>query len=612
MPDVVQFAPDGVTRFALGQEPCPDSITTGGVPLGYDKIVNAGQADLVATPANGIVDYAEARASLGLHESHDFRFETRPLLQDARSVLESGYTNPLQRVAYVGAYGSFTDPVTVVCGQTDGPLAVEVWIEVTNHGETPLAVQVDYSIPLSRRVVEATQHTAPILPDATGRVELRIPKTNDWTWAGEPEIELQVSDAFALLDTCSASLASVSMSAATANPLYNAHAESLVNLLAHGRVDAKIFYEAYNGRGNPVPVDGTLQILDSLGLPLATDSKLHHRGWESFTLSLPDAYQVALRSPAGDLRAQDILNVVLEAPPAPGPLGGLLLDPAPPVVEEAAYLHRLLPNFLPDVYDEAYATLNVPFGAGGDVYPDIRAALNEGLAPRLVDDQGTPAPSDDEPTLLEYNVVVIGSDVDANALTPAGFKDAVRDWVYAGGLLIVLGSSDVGPHWLEPLFDGGLGDASGPISVPDPEHPLLLWPHEVAAATYGHHGLAWEYGSAEDAARFDHVVTLGDDDLTALSKNGAFGRGRVLLSAHQPFDLGDHTGAACEPATLGPDCAGLRLLHNYLTVGLHELYVQYGPTIPAGAIAGASSRIAQVYHPGLAVVVDIEFILYVF
>ncbi|MFA5944912.1 MAG: hypothetical protein WC876_10655, partial [Candidatus Thermoplasmatota archaeon] len=76
---------------------------------------------------------------------------------------------------------------------------------------------------------------------------------------------------------------------------------------------------------------------------------------------------------------------------------------------------------LPDVL--LLTALGVP-SLAGDVYPDIKSYLDANLPSRLA----------------QYDIIIVGSGVEHSSLTANAVKDGIRDWVLAGGMLVMMGS----------------------------------------------------------------------------------------------------------------------------------------------------------------------------
>lgn len=204
----------------------------------------------------------------------------------------------------------------------------------------------------------------------------------------------------------------------------------------------------------------------------------------------------------------------------------------------------------------------------GDVYPDQKAYLDANLPGRLA----------------RYDIVVVGSGVDQSALTSNAVKGGFRDWVLGGGTLVVLGSSSQNFQWIQPLFALGVSTANGAPTAPDVSHPILKEPFELDWPHYDNHGLTWDIKDAGAGAHYDdfiHVIVQGGDDVLAVSKEGAFGAGRIILTTYMPREIA---------STLGQPEA----THFFENVALYadhaQLYLDYGPTAPPDTTVSVAVR----------------------
>lgn len=206
----------------------------------------------------------------------------------------------------------------------------------------------------------------------------------------------------------------------------------------------------------------------------------------------------------------------------------------------------------------------------------------------------------------EYDMVIIGSEVDHNSFTPAEVKDAMRDYVdvHGGRLMILGGQGNV--EWLERLFDVGVGGGSGGVSVPDTTHPILTLPNSLDYTSLVTPASVYEVGGA-DAALFSTVIGDGDDDqYLAVAREGAWGHGSsedgsVILSSYMPYQLSDSEEVR-------------RFFANGVVYGkFHYLYLEVGPTVPDGEAVASVVRTAtmNMYREGDANYTEMAFIMYV-
>lgn len=210
--------------------------------------------------------------------------------------------------------------------------------------------------------------------------------------------------------------------------------------------------------------------------------------------------------------------------------------------------------------------VNEPF-LDGDVYPDDKAYLTATLPGRLA----------------QYDILVIGSGVDHSSLTPDAIKNGIRDWVLGGGELVVLGTESTG-SWLQPLFHVGQDSANGAPSATDSGHPLLHQPYDLAWTSYDNHGKAWDIKSQGSGARyedFSHVVMADGGTILAISNEGAFGTGRIVLSNYLVREIAASFGAA----------EASHFFINIIAMEEHkDLYLDYGPAIPKGVASAVAVR----------------------
>ncbi|HLE48043.1 MAG TPA: hypothetical protein VI818_07075 [Candidatus Thermoplasmatota archaeon] len=110
-PDIAFFVPESVEqgRFGLGEERCEPSYSESQrrMRLSFRKIDNiySGNETLSLDQNPGVVDYPEARASLGL-DADSFGFHVRgwPVLSNVRQMLRDGQRDPNMRVLYWADY----------------------------------------------------------------------------------------------------------------------------------------------------------------------------------------------------------------------------------------------------------------------------------------------------------------------------------------------------------------------------------------------------------------------------------------------------------------------------------------------------------------------------
>lgn len=204
----------------------------------------------------------------------------------------------------------------------------------------------------------------------------------------------------------------------------------------------------------------------------------------------------------------------------------------------------------------------------GDVYPDIKSYLDDNLPSRL----------------SQYDLLIVGSGVQHSTLTSNAVKDGIRDWVLAGGMLVVMGSPSMAYQWMQPLFHSGISTVNGAAMAPDVSHPLLKEPNELAWPSYNSYGKGWDIkdtGSGANYDDFSHVIVQGGEDVLAISKDGAFGSGRILLTTYLPREIA---------ATMGIGEAMGFIENILLFADRANLYLEYGPAAPIGSQVSVAVR----------------------
>lgn len=296
-------------------------------------------------------------------------------------------------------------------------------------------------------------------------------------------------------------------------------------------------------------------------------------------LSLP-AQTVALSTPAtmlGQHQAQLNLTIGPQAQQERAALTNLGLRFTNTVHVTASLPVSVALPLLPDPPLLTYLGLSF---VAGDVYPDNKQYLDAALPARLAN----------------YDVLVIGSGIDQSTLTSSVTKDGIRDWVLAGGTLVVFGSNSQNFQWLQPLFSVGTANVNGGAFAPDIAHPLLHEPNELNWDAYDNHGLGWDIKSTGSGAHyndFTHVVVEDGEDVLAVSNQGAFGAGRIFLTTYRGGEIAQQQGLA----------EAMGFVENILLYTEKEhLYLEYGPQIPDGQAVAATIRQSLLFDDELGVV----------
>jgi fibronectin type 3 domain-containing protein len=177
-----------------------------------------------------------------------------------------------------------------------------------------------------------------------------------------------------------------------------------------------------------------------------------------------------------------------------------------------------------------------------------------------------------------YDVVVLGSDVNPAALRAPDVSEALAGFVARGGHLLAMGGQP-DASWLAPVFHAGTRDAPTGIGSPDPTHPLLDTPNQLAWHDYAPRG-AWDLSASPERALFVPILGGGQGDLLLASTLGAFpNNGTVVLSAYSPWTMDARQGAA--------------FFANTITYSRYvHLFVDFGPQVPAGQTVTSVTRSA--------------------
>jgi hypothetical protein len=615
------FDPDGVSdagvgRFGLGEEEC---LRDGNDPrarnnLSYSKLYNLFYNREDADSGNGYVDYDEAKNSLGLEDEQDFHVRTWPVLATVAQILGQGFQDPTIRPLYIGDYhdpASVTEEVPYSYSVVDGTSTVTIKLTITNDGLTASIFATLFEIPLDKNNVGFTLHTPLLQSGQSHTVQFTLRKSSDWDWNKDTEkwITFEIQDRDGSVGDGKIDLSNVNMNYLTAQT--NVFVESDDMYWAKdsaSSVTIKMNHLAFSGDGSKKKFsDWKLVTTTPLGVPLTTVTLADDvfDGVSSQTAVLTGAYKGDVKN---DLLLAswniDYMNVVASDSVVYGytTLLGSEYIPATSVASEGAYIDVLIRNFDNGVYSADYDSTLVPYAVGGDIFPDVKSVMNYDLVDALTDDNGDPS--------YDYTMIIVGSDIDQNAMTSASAKTAIANWVLGGGTLMVFGSDEQNIQWLQPLFHASQDTANGGLQTPDEGHPVLHIPNDLDYGAYGYE-TQWGYNAGAESS-FTHVISTGSGgDVIAVGNPGAFGDGRVILSSYRPFDLVDDQATACaEPITA--DCEALLLLHNMVTLSYRYLYLDYGPEIPTDAAVGSTLRIVSVYHPDLRELVTLQLQVFVF
>jgi hypothetical protein len=638
VPPVLSPETVGVSgRLGLGDEGCSFEATDArrANNLSYAKFQDLNAALMRADPANGHLDYEEARASLDLDERNvDFHLRSAPVLASVRELLANGYKDEYLRPLYLGNYqetatSTIQRPtISVTSAFTTDANFGYLKVTITNTGTIASGFTVDFNVQLERSSIAFSENSYTIAANGGSETVIgTLRKSRDWSWGtATPKFTYGVSDALG-------QLASGSQNMPTSTDPMNNPSPNVNNVITGLSMDRRIYEEPFSN-SNKWPKarftghQGDGRELNSFGNNV-NDVEMR--------ITKTDGTQVALiANPSSNEDLQAELAAAgtgrfLAQLWVPTFASGVLqnevqfeilanganlcridvgdYEPAPEVPVEAAFVDRLFENF--DLNANAsnfhHATLPYDAAVGGDVFPDIKCAMNEDLPEALLNPDGTVSD--------RFTTIIVGSNVDHNAMTSAAAKSTIRDWVYAGGTLIVFGSDDQSVQWLQPIFHSALEGGSGGLFAPDADHPALNVPNQLDYSTYNEVN-RWSFNAGSEDY-FTHVVMSGTEqdplDALGISNSAAFGTGKVILSAWRPYDLVPASEQAATCGTpLTAQCQGLALVHNLVVVSYRNLYLDYGPQLPLTSSNGVQTRIVSVYHPDLEVLITVTLQIYVF
>ncbi len=232
----------------------------------------------------------------------------------------------------------------------------------------------------------------------------------------------------------------------------------------------------------------------------------------------------------------------------------------------------------------------------GDKFADKSDYIQSNLVPRL--------------NSKYYQILVVGSNVDQDALTPNPIKGAIESWVKEGGKIIVLGGQQ-NANWLAPFLTTGTRGASGGTYVPDSGHPVLNAPNKLNYPAYPDPGRVWPVPNET----YSHIITKGlgqndkMNDVLALSNDGAldakgksiFGNGTVILTTYLPCDIATQ---------LGQDEERMFLANLFMYAAHRTVYLDYGPAIPSGVDVAFAERLPLVEYTKIGNL-EIRIVIYV-
>jgi hypothetical protein len=635
--------------------------------MDFEKFQNLRRAPYAVNATDGYVNYEEARASLGLTDkSRDFHIRAFPSLKSVQEILATGIKDPNLRVTYIGhaetvTTGGSGNPIeglvigNATCTVRSDGKGYLISNVITNGGASSVQFSGFYVADLLANGTEAfaDQSRSYLVPGAasapnnTVTLNLYVPHKAGRTCAGAT-VTLEVWDKNARLGpklnytfaTGSAATTAVARDlwANPSLPFYNAGSNVVLDF--DGELPTK---------GSDPPVTLSLRITNSTGVlvyagNLSVDK--HIRSWTvpSANFTSDTNFLANLTDAAGGASTFDRILVLpgSETPSAyTPPAGSTTTTPTSSMAIEIDYLDGLVDKFCPYNYTSNSASLLPQYTAAnytnrcgfkaapgtpnltpaqpGDVFTDTRSVLNNDLPTRLLNPslphvkqcQGN---SNGAPRYDIVRVLVVGSNVEHNAMTSGVAKHSLCEWVMGGGTLIVFGSAAQQANWLQPIFHAAIRSSSGGISTPDTSHPVLTRSDSLAYDGYVNHGV-WSFSgqtaqAQQDSASqlFTNVVVHGSDPVLTISDPGAFGNGTVILTTWLPYDLfGTGPGNGATPME------GRSLLNNLLMQGYRDLFLDYGPKIPvSGRQAPSAERIVEIWHPEFAEAITLTVFVYAF
>lgn len=586
---VVNWAqtPDVLTRFGLALPGQPNFVD-------YQKIKSMRNGTLTADGSNNAPDYPEVKNALGITNG-DFHLRTYPVLP---SMDDPHWTHEtVGRVAYFGHYSGASSPAQITATSTKTSSTLNVSVTITNAGSAPAIYYADVSLGNSTTgstlVPGDERNTYLLPPGASQTVWVSFDQMASWP-AGTDGAHVLVTDGYGniAVDTSDTQIGDLWVLNAPPVGSANTYELTLSAEAPYYVTGATVKFDADNYDVNGAHVGNVNARLVLLGP--------NNKEWQNFTFTWNTTngkgnqakgvfvlncancttvgnYTAVLWNSAMNRRAQDVVYVAA----AQMFTGKSTLDPI--AQTEVTEIQALVSTteFNPTRYD---ATANT----AGDIFGD-----------------DTNGPSDIVPVLPRYQWLIVGSEVSQTALNPSQTKNAIADWVAAGGNLIVLGTYQSQSRWLEPIYHAMQANANGAISAPDPTNPILVTPEHLNYDKYLDRGRAWQIDTSEP---FTHVLNRGTtgtsmDDTLTYANPGSLGNGTVVLTSYMP-------GSLTSPQD---NVEAEHLLHNLMSQSYTMLFLDFGPSIPDGVAVGSDQRLVAIPHPNVpGAVVQVRIVMYVF
>lgn len=575
-----QDDPDDLQRFGLAQEGNQNV-------LDWDKLQELRDGKLEADDSNDAPDYPEVRDALGLDDLTEFHLRTRPLFLPMES--SDWGPDPNLEVAHV-AHGDDgnENPGSISGSSTDTDDDRVTWeVTVENTGGESMIYKVTFEVETAAdgQIVTDDQYTEMIGPGNQDTVGITAYEVDEWeddaahvnatlydAW-GTEHATLDFGDLDLPVDSDGSSDVEYNLKVTPGQYSYSSD-------------DPVLYLDHYDHAGDRINEQGSgpdaiLAVENPSGTEIVNTTVTLEQNkaleWTCDACTTTGNYEASLMTTDAKRPASDSFHNASSDPfpESKTPTG------------EAQYEMGLIG----DIVASFENTTHDGPGHDGDVYVDEQSVLSDHLTEHLSD----------------YDVLVVGSNVDHNEMTSGDVKWPIHDWVTEeGGHLVTLGNEDPNTQWLQPLYGSGSTTASGGVSTPDPTHPVLHNPEELHYESYDDHDTAWKLRSGADEY-YTHVIqkdaTGGHtEDTLAVSEPGAFGNGSVVLASYNLTALTDPQD----------EDESKKFLRNMVLESYHMVFVDYGPTIPEGAVVVSDKRLAMVPHSSLpAEEVEVKALLYV-
>jgi hypothetical protein len=153
--------------------------------------------------------------------------------------------------------------------------------------------------------------------------------------------------------------------------------------------------------------------------------------------------------------------------------------------------------------------------------------------------------------------------------------------------------------------------SSGAISAPDTSNPVLNTADVLDWSNYVNNNQVWRFNGPTACGPYTNVVVEGAaadaQAILTLSNPGTIGDGRVILSTWRPYDV---YGGARDAASAFLE--GSKLVNNLLMQGYRDLFLDYGPPLPANTNVVPAVRHMQIMHPEFTDPIQLSVVVFVF